>query len=168
MKKILLVFCLLLLIGCSKETRNVDSDEFKGLDELITIEYPSNYIKGGDYMQDDTTYKLEEDYYTEDTEVYFQVQILSFKDIDVFSDENDKIDYKNYVNSLNHKEELKIDNETFYIGYRGSEELEDTHAQAYVKAGNYVIEFMTINSDELITKDQYNEFVSILKTIKFK
>ena len=164
MKKIILVLlCLLMISGCCKK-----KTEIKSIDELISYKVVDYYKKGGHYYIEDTKVKIEQDYYSLRDGGYFQIELFSYKDHDVFGSSDETIDLDEYINALNKKEELIIDDHTFYLGYRNSEEVENVNARAYVRHNDYVIEFLMSNSDELLEDYQYEDFKEMLKSIKFK
>jgi len=164
MKKIcLLLFMILLLCSCNKK------DEAKNINELISYDILDYFEKDNyNYVNDgDKTYI--ESYYSTKNEGFFQAQIFSYKNKDVFNPNEDySLDENDYIGSLTNLVEMKIDKENFFIGYRGSEEVDNASLVAYVRHKNYVFEFDLSNSEQPISEEQYNDFLVIIQSVKFK
>ena len=68
---------------------------------------------------------------------------------------------------LTKKQTMEIDGKTFTVGYSGQDDLDDVIARAYVIVGDYALQFSMRNFDARVTDKQYNDFITIIKSIKF-
>lgn len=157
MKKILiLLFAIFLLCSCSK------NDEAKNIDDLISYDVQDYFEKGedNDYVKA---------YYSTKDSSYFEVKIFSYKNKEVINKTDDySLDENDYIGSLTDLVQMEISKETFSIGYRGNEESDSKSLVSYVRHKNYVFEFYMNNSESTLTDEQYNDFLIMLQSVKFK
>ena len=109
---------------------------------------------------------VEEIYESDISNGYFSIEIFSYKNKDIIGFTN--IDESKYIEILAKKEVLKINNHDFYVGYSSQDDYEEAILRAYVRHNDYVILFTMSNSDDPTTKKQYDEFISMINTVKFK
>ena len=157
MKKILiLLFAIFLLCSCNK------NDEAKNIDDLISYDVQDYFEKGedNDYIKT---------YYSNKDSSYFEVKIFSYKNKEVINKTDDySLDENDYIGSLTDLVQMEISKETFSIGYRGNEESDSKSLVSYVRHKNYVFEFYMNNSESTLTDEQYNDFLVMIQSVKFK
>ena len=179
-----LVFLLIVLVllvsltGCKKkeEEEVIDTpvEEIEDyipedLNDLISYSVLKNYKSIEKlYWNDDSDILVEESYGSKTDEGRFTASIFTYKKRDAFIEPDREIDAEDYIGHLVKKNTMVIDGRTFTIGYSGEDDIDDVIGRAYVTNGDYVFLFSMSNADERITEKQYNDFISILKTIKFK
>lgn len=164
MKKIILLFfTILLLCSCKKEEY-----EIKNIDELISYNV-INYFEKDTSQDEGEKTNISQSYYSTKDDAFFQVQIFSYKNKDMYNlNAEYTIDENDYISSLSHQIEMIVDNEEFYIGYIPQDDIEDVIAKAYVRHKDYVFEFTMSNFDSQITNEQYEDFLKIIQSVKFK
>ena len=139
----------------------------RNINELISYDLLDDYkYINKEYWDQEETIVREESYESQKNYGYFTASIFSYKNIDPYTE--GKIFVNEYINNLVHKNTIVIDGKIFYVGYSGLEDVEDAIGRAYVTYGNYVFEFSMTNNDESITEEQYDDFINIIKSIKFK
>lgn len=186
MRNYYIAICIALIIGIiitlvyksnSKEEKPqdnntvVEDDNYipDSLDNLITYDVLKDYKEIERYnFTDESDILREVSYDSLKDDGRFTVTIFSYKNRDVGIECEEEIYVDEYINRLTHKEQLIIDNKTFYVGYTAQDDHEDVIARAYVKNNDYVFEFIMSNFDNFITKKQYEDFIKMIKTVKFK
>ena len=187
MKKVLfvLLICLLFIPGCNKkdepkkeENKVVEEIDYNvsSIEDIISYKILNNYKHVDNYTLSDFNDDLElangnniivqENYESKDDDGYFSVELFSYKNRDIvgFSE----ISEDGYIEILVNKTNLKIDEHDFYIGFSSHDDEEKSIVRAYVRHNDYVIRFSESNFDVPVTNKQYNEFIEMIKTVKFK
>lgn len=166
---ILIILVPLFTTDISKE-KDVDKDLPLSIEKLIKYDVLVNYDCIG-YLYFNDNHKnivIEKEYQNRNNDGYFTVAIYSYKGKDVGIECQEDIDENDYMKHLVHKKEMVIDNQNFLIGYSGQDDVEDVNGRAYVRKGDYVFYFSMQNADVQITQSQYDEFIQMIKTVKFK
>jgi len=146
---------------------DVPIDNMKGIEELISYKVLKNYKKVDEQKLDKNDLVYEINYEDSKNEGYFTVGIFSYKGIDFLNDEREVLDENEFIYSLTKSSTLEVDGYTFDVGYSGQDDHENVIARAYVKYGDYVIELSMRKSDDFITDKQYEEFIEMVKSVKF-
>lgn len=181
MKRKILLICLIaliLLVGCKKKTEEtvendinpVDVEDFipESLDKLVSYTVLKNYKTIEKlYWNDDSDILIEVSYGGKEDEGRFTASIFSYKNRDAAIEGENEIDAEDYIGNLVKKQTMVIDGRTFVVGYSGQDDFDDVIGRAYVIDGDYAFLFSMSNADDFITEKQYNEFISMIKTIKF-
>ena len=95
------------------------------------------------------------------------MRIFSFQGYDCLGNVTETVNYEEYVDALDNRQEITIGGEAGWYGTRESDDMPDMVAVAYVQHGDYVFEFRLTNYDEQVTVDQMKEFERILGTVAF-
>ena len=146
---------------------DVPIDNMKGIEELISYKVLKNYKKVDEQKLDKNDLVYEINYEDSKNEGYFTVGIFSYKGIDFLDDEREVLDENEFIYSLTKSSTLEVDGYTFDVGYSGQDDHENVIARAYVKYGDYVIELSMRKSDDFVTDKQYEEFIEMVKSVKF-
>ena len=96
---------------------------------------------------------------------YIAISVFSYKGKD---EQDNPVDIQDYIDSLENKEELEINNRKYYFGGLNQDDMENTAYVAYLTNGDYIYRFHLSNSDNPVTKGQKEDFFSMLKTLQFK
>lgn len=161
----LFLFSILTITGC----KNKKEDLPKSMDDIISYTVLDNYKLSESYYWDEEETILTEKCYDANNHFgRFTASMFSYKKKDAGISGENKVDEKEYIDALTHKKTMIIDDRTFIVGYSGLDDFDDVIGRAYVKEGDYVFMFSMSNFDDFITKEQYNDFINMLKTIKFK
>lgn len=165
------------LVGCkkkeepqNKEPEVIDVEDFtpESLEKLVSYSVLKNYKSIEKlYWNDDSDILIEESYGNNKDDGRFTVSIFSYKNRDAFSDSDYELNAEDYIGYLVNKKTMVIDGKTFTIGYSGMDDFDDVIGRAYVTNGDYVFLFSMSNGDDFITSKQYDDFISMIKTVKF-
>ncbi len=139
--------------------------ELKGLDQLISYDVLDKYIDPVEDKTEDDKTLYQVSYNEKKGEGLFQVGIFAFAGKDVVNGEEASAEY--IIGELTNSETVEVDGRPFYFGYTGSEEVQDVVAKAYVYYGDYVIVFSMHNGDDKVTSKQYEDFKTMVKSVKF-
>ncbi len=138
------------------------------IDMLLTCELPSSYKLEMEYPYNgEDGWPIVERAYGSEHDGYLSMRIFSFQDYDCLGDVTETVNYEEYVNALDNRQEITIGGEAGWYGTRESDDMPDMVAVAYVQHGDYVFEFRLTNYDEQVTVDQMKEFERILGTVVF-
>ena len=157
-KKILLIITIFLLIGCSQ---NNNKENFNN---LLTIDILDKYYLNDQYEENNIIYEYE--YVSTEDESMFLIQIFSHNNLDIIN--NEEINENAFIDTLTNVSTMEIDNEIFSIGYSSFDDVDDVVLRAIVRHNDYVFEFTMTNADDFLTEEQKDDFITMIKTIKFK
>ena len=139
------------------------------LDELLTIDIPSEFELEMEYNLDDVAWNpIVQKAYSNDKYGYLSYAIHSYNGVDCLRGYGEKADIEGDISALQNKREIMIGGESGYIGTRESDDMPDMVLVAYVIHGDYSFEFRLTNYDEQVTEEQTKGFENILSSVKFR
>ena len=168
------IISILLILTILLFTNKKSNELPKTLDDLITYSILDDYelieeIYYHDSEEDrNENIIVEKSYEKANDSGRFTLSIFSYQNKEVVVHSDNIINYEDKINSLVKTQKTMIDNHEFTIGFSGLDDFADVIGRAYVKKDDYIFLFSMKNFDSHLTDEQYNDFITMIKTIKFK
>ncbi len=168
MKKILIsIVIAICLIAAAMLVFPENTSEPEDIGDLLTVSLSDDW-EFSDLKESENDIAVEMGFNSNKDDGYLAVAIFSYKGKDVWSKPHSRISLEEHVAALDDVRQVEINDDTYYIGTKESDDMPDMMILAYVEKGDYVFEFRLSNSDDQVTDGQKEAFPAILDGVKYK